>query len=312
MEPTAKLPPYKSTTVRSIFMQLTPLGLRTLGWLLPGAAARLAERMFLTPRRFPRPAWEQDALGTAQRSVISTPHGDLPVYSWGSGPLVLLVHGWEGRGSQLGAFVPPLLRAGYRVAALDMPGHGDAAPALSSANDFAEALVAVIGQLAPLHAVIGHSMGAAATALAHSLTPFDARLVLIAPPRGPRGFLEMFKRFLQLNERTRAALERRLLQRFGRTVDSMDIALTGPGVTAMTLVIHDRSDQEVPFAHGQLYAVTLPNARLLATDGLGHRRLLRDPAVLASTLAFVSEATGSDTVTHRSSRVSPARMAVSG
>ena len=43
------------------------------------------------------------------------------MYSWGSGPTVLLVHGWEGRGSQLSAFAPALVKAGFRVVAVDMP-----------------------------------------------------------------------------------------------------------------------------------------------------------------------------------------------
>jgi hypothetical protein len=39
----------------------------------------------------------------------------LPVYSWGSGPTILLAHGWSGRGSQLGAFVEPLVEQGFRL-----------------------------------------------------------------------------------------------------------------------------------------------------------------------------------------------------
>jgi pimeloyl-ACP methyl ester carboxylesterase len=290
MEPTAKLSVIKSTTVRSVIREATVKhGLAALGGLAPELAALASERMFLTPRRFPRPTWEQEALLSAQRGSLVTPQGELPIYSWGSGPTVLLVHGWEGRGSQMSAFVPALVKAGYRALAVDMPGHGDAQPALSSAIDFARALAALIPQLPDLTAIIGHSMGAAATALAYTMVPIEARLVLVSPPRGPRGFLDMFKGFLKLNERTSAALERRLLRRFGRSVDSIDIALTGRQVQVPTLVIHDRGDKEVAFSHGQLYAATLPSAQLLATEGLGHRRVLRDANVIAAAAAFVTE-----------------------
>jgi hypothetical protein len=33
---------------------------------------------------------------------------------------------------------------------------------------------------------------------------------------------------------------------------------------------------------------SLPEARLVATDGLGHRRILKDPAVVREVLAFVA------------------------
>jgi pimeloyl-ACP methyl ester carboxylesterase len=170
-----------------------------------------------------------------------------------------------------------------------MPGHGDAAPALSSAIDFARALNALLPQIPDLHAVIGHSMGAAATALAYTLAPYRARLVLIAPPRGPRAFLDMFKQHLQLNQRTGVALDQRLTQRLGRSVDEIDIAVTGARVQLPTLVIHDTGDKEVAFAHGQLYEATLPDVRLIATQGLGHRRVLRDAGAIAAAVSFVSE-----------------------
>ena len=47
-------------------------------------------------------------------------------------------------------------------------------------------------------------------------------------------------------------------------------------------MIHDRDDREVGFEHGERLASAWPNAQLLETHGLGHRRVLRDPAVLAA------------------------------
>jgi len=41
-------------------------------------------------------------------------------------------------------------------------------------------------------------------------------------------------------------------------------------------VLHDRRDAEVPFAHGAALAAAWPGAALRPSDGLGHRRILRD------------------------------------
>jgi pimeloyl-ACP methyl ester carboxylesterase len=46
-------------------------------------------------------------------------------------------------------------------------------------------------------------------------------------------------------------------------------------------VVHDRDDLTVPVADGERLAAALPDARLTLTSGLGHRRAVQDPAVVA-------------------------------
>jgi hypothetical protein len=48
--------------------------------------------------------------------------------SWGDGPAVYLVHGWGGCRAHLGVFVKPLVEAGHRVIAFDLPSHNDSDP----------------------------------------------------------------------------------------------------------------------------------------------------------------------------------------
>jgi hypothetical protein len=53
-----------------------------------------------------------------------------------------------------------------------------------------------------------------------------------------------------------------------------------------TLVVHDRGDRFTPSTDGAAIAAAWPSARLRLTDGLGHRRLLSDPAVVADVVDF--------------------------
>jgi hypothetical protein len=53
------------------------------------------------------------------------------------------------------------------------------------------------------------------------------------------------------------------------------------------LIAHDVADEEVPIAHGYAYTMGT-GARLIATDGLGHRRILRDRHVVDSAVDFVT------------------------
>ena len=282
----------KSTNVRISNWRDRALrsGLATLDRISPRLAGRVAERLFLSPRGHARPEWESQLVGSARRGAVRYRALSLPTYTWGEGAeRVLLLHGWEGRGTQLGAFVPKLLAAGYQVVAVDLPGHGDATPALTSVVDFGHAIGALVRELGPFAGVVGHSMGGAAATLAHTFGAFDARLVLIGAPRSPRSFLDGFAHYFGLSREAKRELEARIAWRFGLSVDAVDVGLLGGQVPLSTLVVHDRQDKIVPFEHGLALAAALPHARLLETEQLGHRRILRDERVIDAAVAFIEQ-----------------------
>src|SRR5205814_10403776 len=97
-------------------------------------AERTAARLFTTPHRAPRPEQENLLLARARAFRVD----GLAAWRWGSGSPVLLVHGWEGRGAQLGAFVDPLLARGFSVVTFDASAHGASPGMLATASDFAD------------------------------------------------------------------------------------------------------------------------------------------------------------------------------
>jgi pimeloyl-ACP methyl ester carboxylesterase len=277
----------EGTNVGALIRNGVRNGVSWLGRTSPLVGSLAAESLFLSPSRHPRPGWEARLIADARAFSVGYRGAQLPAWEWGEGPTILLVHGWEGRGSQLGGFVGPLMRAGHRVVTFDFPGHGDAGDAHVSVVDFVRTIVQVHAAFGPIHGLIGHSMGAAASVLAHTLSPFADCMVLIAPPRSPRRFFDGFVRYLGLDERTIHATEDRLQQRYGVSLDEIDTPRLAHSVEVPVLVIHDREDREVPFEHGELVASALPNGTLLETHGLGHRRILKDDRVIRSATEFV-------------------------
>src|SRR5919206_28760 len=85
----------------------------------------------------------------------------------------------------------PLLDAGCSIVAFDAPAHGTSGGRLASVPLFAEA-VAAVARASGARAAIGHSMGAAALALAVSRGLALDAAVLVAPPRAPDLFFERF------------------------------------------------------------------------------------------------------------------------
>lgn len=277
----------KSTTVRSDAPALPRAALKALERISPQLAARFAARLFATPpsRRAPR-EWERSILSEAEPFQIRAAGTRLRGSRIGEGPAVLLVHGWGGGGSQLAAFVPPLLSAGCSVIEFDGPAHGASTGKTATMPELADA-AADVARRFDARAAIGHSLGAAAVALAlHRGLPLDAA-VLVAPPRAATVIFDGFCAALGLSEVTRDRTRDRLERRVGVRIAGLDLPAMVTGLRTPALVIHDTGDSEVPFEDGAAIAAAWPGARFLATEGLGHRRILRDPGVLGEAGAFV-------------------------
>jgi pimeloyl-ACP methyl ester carboxylesterase len=204
----------------------------------------------------------------------------------GRGPAVLLVHGWGGRSSQLAAFAPPLLEAGCSVIAFDGPAHGASSGRTTNMPEFADAIRHVAARFRA-RAAIAHSLGGAAISLALHRGLTLESVVLIAPPRTPAAFLDAFCSSLGLRAETREALRLRIERRVGLRMSELAVPRFAAGLRTPALVFHDRADAEVPWEDGAAIAAAWPGARLESTEGLGHRRILRVPAVVSEAASFV-------------------------
>ncbi|MBA3394608.1 MAG: alpha/beta fold hydrolase [Deltaproteobacteria bacterium] len=288
-----------STTVRlPASVRLARVALQTAFGISPNLGSSFAERLFTTPRRHRRPQRERAILATGRPFTIDVllrsprwagHHTRLAAWRWGLGPTVLLVHGWEGRGSQLGALVEPLVAAGLSVVTFDAHAHGDSPGSRLYLTDHADAISDVVEAIGPVHAIIAHSFGAAAVLLAHARGGVDAaRNVMIAPNVLIDDAVTRFARAVALDGADRERFEDHLTTASGVGMDSLTIGRLVAGRDAELLVIHDRADREVPFVHGERLAATWPGAQLRETTNLGHRRILRDPAVIAEIVEFAS------------------------
>ena len=81
----------------------------------------------------------------------------------------------------------------------------------------------------------------------------------------------------------------RVERRIGAPLHHFEVPELGRAVAMPpTLIVHDRDDPSIPVTDGAAIAAAWPASRLRVTSGLGHRRLLRDPDVVAEVVDFVS------------------------
>ena len=268
--------------------------------------ASIAERLFTSPRRHARPQRERGVLAAAGSFGLAVeltaprwrarPHRSLAAWRWGCGPTVLLVHGWEGRATQLGDLVAPLCDAGLGVVAFDAPGHGDSPGDRLYLTDHADAIAAAIRAVGPVHAIVAHSFGAAAWLLARARagagrvalpSGWPKRSVAIAPNAIVEDAVARFVAEVGLDAPERRAFERHLAASAGLGADELRLDALVAGPPGELLIVHDRDDREVPFSHAERLASAWP-ADSVATTGLGHRRVVRDADVIRRVVAFAN------------------------
>jgi pimeloyl-ACP methyl ester carboxylesterase len=268
---------------------------RLLEHTAPALGARWAERIWFTLPRRREPAGPGVAeLPAGMPFAVDVDGHQVVGESWGTGPVVYLVHGWAGHRGQLTAFVPPLVANGYRVVAFDAPSHGASAagafgPRSSSIPEFTAALTAVATAHGPARGLVAHSLGGtAATAAVRDGLPAD-RVVLLAPLASPRSFAHQFAAALGFGNRTYRRLIARVERRVGAPMDDFDVPAIGRAAAVPpTLVIHDQDDASTPASDGAAVAAAWTGSRLHRTSGLGHRRLLSSPEVVALVTDFVT------------------------
>jgi pimeloyl-ACP methyl ester carboxylesterase len=281
----------KSTNDRSFYKRLAPLrwAFGKLGTIAPKTTGRLALRLFRTPHAHSTPKREKVWLESADRLEFRVGDEAFAAWSWGEGPTVLLVHGWEGRGSQMGAFAQPLADAGYRAVTFDGPAHGASTGKLSSLPQFAAAIQTIAGRVGSLHGIVTHSFGSPATAWAMQQGLQTDRLVFIAPPADLDEYVDYFCDLLGFSSTARQHMIDRLEDNFNLRWDEARVAALVPQDRTELLVIHDREDQDSAFINGHRVVAAWPGSQLHPTSGLGHRRILRNQAVVSRVVAFLSE-----------------------
>lgn len=265
------------------------LGMAAVSRIAPDRAAAWLMTIFTTPRRHRVPEREVAWMAGATRKWMAfDSKRRIPVYEWGEGPTVLLAHGFSGRASQMGAFVAPLVDAGFRVVAFDAPAHGQAEGKQTALPEMIDAIVDVAGVEGPLEAIVGHSLGAASTVFALQAGVAAKKTVLIAPPDYPGTYLKMVARFVGASDRVEGRAQARIERTYGRAFEDLQVVPVARGMTQTALVLHDAGDSQVPYASGRGVAEAWPDAELVTTEGLGHNRILRDPAVAARIVAFLT------------------------
>jgi len=146
-----------------------PIGLIFIRWAfknlektLPWLANRWAVKLFFTPIHFPEPEAEKKMAISGSGFTLKQNGKNIRGYYWGQGPVVVLLHGWSGRGLQFFKFVSTLVDNGYRAVTFDGPAHGKSDGKTTDLLEFGETIAMVAKRFGDIHSLVAHSFGGVA------------------------------------------------------------------------------------------------------------------------------------------------------
>lgn len=274
-------------------VRMVRFAFNTLGRLFPKKAGELAYQLFTQPRMRAVHRQSDEVLESARLFEILYGKVLLKAYEWGRGEkTVLLVHGWESRGTALRSFVPKLVAAGYRVVAFDGPAHGNSGGKRTNFVEFAGAVRAVIHQLGGVNSIITHSFGGATTvfALTHLECSLEVeRLVLIGVPSNTQMVVKEALDFMNVPTVARTHFKKILRKKANNiSFELVNVEENlGKAKVNSILVVHDKFDKSVPFESAERIVERWDKVNLIVTQGMGHYKVMKNPKVVEMVVDFI-------------------------
>ncbi len=259
-------------------------------------AAKRAIDIFFTPimrpsKKTPRIFAKGERLSFRLEGDIVRGHRWLPEHLQDAVPQrVLLLHGFESGTKKFEEYFVALLDKGYEVLAFDAPAHGQSGGRQLNLLLYTAMIRKIVEEYGPVQSYLAHSFGG--LAVVHFLesvphTP-KTKLVLIAPATETVTSIDLFFRFLQLNDGVRKEFDELIFERTGRRPEYFSIRRAMHHIKAAVLWFHDEEDQITPVADAKKVKEDHhKNIKFIFTKGLGHRKIYRDKGVMEKVLEFL-------------------------
>jgi len=261
---------------------------KLFGRLFPQLMSWWACKLWSRTRHFPTSHRENRMQLRASECSLNVNGKQIKTWMWGEGPIILLIHGWNGYGLQLSRLIDPLLKAGYQVICFDAPAHGQTDGKHTHLLEIRDVILALPIYYGSIHSAIAHSFGVACLSAAIDSGMSIPNIVSISSPGGLSNLIARYCQHMHIPPATETQLRSRLKQRTGeelwqRFAESYPLS---HGVER-SLIIHDKDDRLVKWQESERLAKCWPNAKLLLTHGLGHQRILLDSSIHEHIVSFI-------------------------
>ena len=265
---------------------------KLLDFCSKGLATRFLWRIFCGPIKFKTPSREAEFYKKTEQEKIQAKSTNKEIMLYripNDGQKLLFVHGWNGRSSQFFRIIELLSDDGYDITAFDLPGHGRSTRSATNLPEITDLISEVTKSRGPYHAIVCHSFGGVAALNAVRLGATFEKLVLISP--GVYEIKPMFKTFVGLFGLDEEYYADRLFDLaeslYGSSPGEFGLDRFSKQIGMDTLIVHCEDDKEALKEIAITLHGDMKNSVLYMTEGLGHRRILRDQKVAEKGMNFL-------------------------
>lgn len=264
---------------------------RVLSFFSEKLAIQFAIKLFISPIKFPTPSRELNMEKKSKTFALELPKAkkDFTVYENGNGnKKVLLIHGWNGRGTQLVSIAKELVELDYTVISFDAPGHGKSSKNTTVMTEFMEAAFVLERYYKGFDLIIGHSLGAMTTINVLSRGFKAEKAITIGSGDEIMNIIKDFVKGIGLKEKMAPKLKDAFEQKFNEKIANYTVHEQVKNIEIPILIIHDKNDLDVPYTASENIHRHAKNSKLLVTEKLGHRKILGDSKVIAEIKKFIT------------------------
>ena len=265
---------------------------KALSFVSKGLTTRFLWKIFCTPIKFKAPPREAGYYSKTEQEEVQTKSVGKKIMVYripNDGPKVLFVHGWNGRSSQFYRITELLSNSGYDITSIDLPGHGKSSRSTTNLPELVDLVSEIMTSRGPYYGVVCHSFGGVAALNAVRHGAGCEKLVLIST--GMYEIKPMFRGFVDLfgldTEHYTDQLFRHAESIHGVNPGDLGLDRFSAQIETETLIVHCKDDMEAVKEIALALHGDMKNSTLHLTEGLKHRRILRDEKVAEMVLDFL-------------------------
>ncbi len=267
--------------MKTFFKKITDISVsKTVGFFLnllyffnAKKSTAIAYTLFSTPQSGRlTSATLPDFLQDAKLDRLLFKQHQIQTYRWkGNGPTILLVHGWQSNSSRWQQLIEFLKQSDFNLITLDAPAQG-----LSNGTEFSPPIYAsfidiVLRKYRP-KILISHSLGSFTSLyqLTQKNYPDLEKNIILACPNAFKSIVTNYQNLMSFSNQNYRNLVRRMENQINMPLEEYNSERFMQKIALPTLIIHDKSDETIPFSEALSILKASSSASLLVTENLGH------------------------------------------
>jgi hypothetical protein len=254
---------------------------------------------FCTPFDIPFAEFEKKEIPDIEKFEIPFESSTLKCYSIGTGKTVIIAHGWGSRAGHFFLMAKYISNAGFRCICFDAPAHFSYGSSTNSNKsnmfEFGKAVCALAKNFTDVHAIIGHSLGAIASAFSISgYLKFKEykikteKLILISCPLSLERIIYSFCNRLNLENDKFTELWNGLEEKFEFKVNDYQLNKAISQIESEVMLVHDEDDKDLPMTEFRKLELSVKPKKVFVSKGFGHDRIIANRQMMLEIIDFLN------------------------